>query len=104
MLCPPFIRSLGFPIHRPFHITVKGRPIFTDSIASPHMLTIIIDLIMEIVENRNIKPCSFIYSVHPLLKSRPMSIVDGCCSPVCQKQISVDHFVEEGFFELIVRS
>lgn len=52
MLGPPMVSRLWGPIHGSFYISIEWRLVFAPSIASPNMLSIEVDLIMETMINR----------------------------------------------------
>lgn len=56
---------------------------------------------MEVMINGNIYSCSFIDPVHVFFKLRPMPI--SVPIPICYKQVRMDHFMQEGLYEVFAR-
>jgi len=94
MIIEPSISRLRLPIHRPSHITKKRWTFPADTITSPYMLPVHVDLIIEIVKDCNIESSNRVDIIHNLFKLLAMSSFCLACSWVSNEKIGMDHFMQ----------
>ena len=90
-------------IHRTFHYPVKGWLCLTNPITLPYVLPAAVHLIMEVMIYRDIQPSDRVYFRHHFQEKWPMTLVDPTWLGVCNEEVCVDHLVQKGLLELIVR-
>lgn len=57
---------------------------------------------MELVIDRNVQTGGLVNFFHHLQEGRPMAFVDALRAGTLYEEIGVDHFVQDGFLELVV--
>jgi hypothetical protein len=79
MLGKPVIGRLWFPIHGSLHVPEEGRSGTTETVAAPHMFTMQVYLIVEIMVDCDVEPSYLIDIPHDLLKLATMSAFSEAC-------------------------
>ena len=94
MLRPPSVISAGRTIHGPLHIAIERCFGATRTLASPHMLSAMVDFIVEAVVNSDVCVGQAVDSIHVALEL--VAVFAAVFEVASQVQIGVDHFVEKG--------
>ena len=103
MFLPPRICRLRLSIHGPLDIAIERRSFSANPIAPPNMSTVGINLISEIVINGDTEFSNFVDVVHDVLKLLAVAAFFKTSLRVGDKQVGVNHFVQNSLFQLIRR-
>ena len=101
MLLPPRIRGLGLSIHGPLNIAIERRLFTTNPITPPDVSAIRVYLVGEIVVDGDVEFSDFVDVVHDVFELLAVAAFSETGLGVGDKQIGMDHFVQDGFFQLI---
>ncbi len=104
MLSKPAICGLRLPIHCALDIPEEWRTGAAESIATPNMLAMYVDFVVEVVVNCDVESAYLIYIPHDFLELAAMSTLSEAGGWVSEEEEGVDHLVEEGLLELIGRA
>lgn len=102
MVLPPGIQRRRRPIHGSLHIAKIGFAVLTGPIASPPVLSVHIDLVVEAVVNRNTSPTALVDPVHVFAELGSMTVAVSVV--LGHKQERVNHFMEKSLHQVFSRS
>lgn len=93
MLSKPVISRLRLPVHGSLHVSEEGWPGTAETVTAPHMLTMQVDLIMEVMVDCDVESSYLVDISHDLLELPTVSAFSEAGRWVCEEEESVDHLV-----------
>lgn len=98
MVLPPGVLSRWSPVHGSLHEPKIGLTVLAGPVALPPVLPVHIDLVVETVVDRDLRPAGIVDPVHVLAELRAVTV--SVSVVLCHEQERVDHFMKEGLHQV----